>query len=226
MADSGSETVTNLPGMPHLGIQRAIRHFRGQRMRLLRNFFDLGPEMTLLDLGGLPQTWTEAGVEARVFSLNLPVAYLPGQVPERMIFGDGCQLPFPDQSFDLVFSNSVIEHVGGWQRQQQFAAEVRRVGRAYFIQTPDYHFPLEHHLLTPFLHWFPRSVQRSVATRFTLWDVVARPDAEQRRYYIEHYLNDIRLLRAQEMRALFPDGELIRERVAGWSKSLVMLKRP
>jgi 2-polyprenyl-3-methyl-5-hydroxy-6-metoxy-1,4-benzoquinol methylase len=63
--------------------------------------------------------------------------------------------PSAARSFDIVFSNSVIEHVGDAESQQQFAHEIARVGRAYWVQTPNRRFPVEPHLLTPFLHFLP-----------------------------------------------------------------------
>ena len=74
--------------------------------------------------------------------------------------GDGRALPFRDEAFDVVFSNSVIEHVGDAASQRRFAREVARVGRAYWVQTPNRWFPVEQHLLTPLVHWLPKSWQR------------------------------------------------------------------
>ena len=64
---------------------------------------------------------------------------------------DGCRLPFPDQSFDLVFSNAVIEHILGTGRQQQFAREIMRVGKSWFVTTPNYWYPFESHYHLPFI---------------------------------------------------------------------------
>ncbi|HLH14103.1 MAG TPA: class I SAM-dependent methyltransferase [Solirubrobacteraceae bacterium] len=69
-------------------------------------------------------------------------------------------LPFADGEFDLVYCSSVIEHVPP-ARRAAFAAEVRRVGRGWFVQTPARAFPLEPHSLLPAAHWLPRALRRA-----------------------------------------------------------------
>ena len=78
--------------------------------------------------------------------------------PQYALF-DGCALPFPDQSFDLVFSNAVIEHILGPGRQEQFAKEIMRVGKSWFVTTPNFWYPFETHHHLPFFQFLPRPVQ-------------------------------------------------------------------
>jgi SAM-dependent methyltransferase len=73
----------------------------------------------------------------------------------RYVQGDACALPFADGEFDIVFSNAVIEHVGGRERQRRFVAEALRVGRRVFVTTPNRRFPVEVHTRLPLVHWFP-----------------------------------------------------------------------
>jgi SAM-dependent methyltransferase len=73
----------------------------------------------------------------------------------RYVQGDACALPFADGEFDVVFSNAVIEHVGGREQQLRFVAEALRVGRSVFITTPNRRFPLEVHTRLPLVHWLP-----------------------------------------------------------------------
>ena len=73
-------------------------------------------------------------------------------LPAYAVF-DGCSLPFPDKSFDIVFSNAVIEHIIGDGKQAQFARELMRVGRSWFVTTPNYWFPLEPHYHLPFIQF-------------------------------------------------------------------------
>lgn len=83
----------------------------------------------------------------------------PKRYPEvKVVQYAGGRFPFPDQSFDVVWSNAVIEHVGDRTRQLEFVREIARVGRRAFITTPNRHFPVEVHTLTPFLHWLPDPV--------------------------------------------------------------------
>jgi SAM-dependent methyltransferase len=115
-------------------------------------------------------------------------------------------LPFADGEFDLVYCSSVIEHVPP-PRRAAFAAEVRRVGRGFYVQTPAYSFPLEPHALLPFAHWLP------VVLRRPYWRLGAAGEWEQ-----------IELLRRAEMEALF--GPALAERAGGLVKSWVCVRAP
>ncbi|MDZ4801532.1 MAG: methyltransferase domain-containing protein [Bryobacteraceae bacterium] len=179
---------------------------------------------TVLDVGGTPETWTGLGVRPRVTLLNMPRAGVGPDAGFVCVGADGCRLPFADGAFDVVFSNSVIEHVGSEERQRDFAEEVRRVGRSYWVQTPNYWFPIEAHLLTPGVHFLPKTWQRAVLERGSVWEWLEKPSADRREFYIEHFLNDIRLLGAGELRALFPGARIVRERSIGLTKSLVAVK--
>jgi hypothetical protein len=158
--------------------------------------------------------------------LNLPRALPETEGGAARVAADGCALPFRDGAFDIVFSNSVIEHVGGRASQEQFAREAARVGRGYWIQTPNRWFPVEQHLLTPFLHWLPKAWQRAITPRATLWGAWARVTPDRREFYLSHFLNDVRLLGAGDLRRLFPGATLLRERALGVCKSLIACRKP
>jgi len=181
----------------------------------------ISAETRVLDVGGTPETWALLDAQPRVTLLNTPRTRGELAGARAWVAGDGRALPFRDGAFDVVFSNSVIEHVGGADSQRRFASEAMRVGRAYWVQTPNRWFPVEQHLLTPFLHWLPKPVQRWIVPRFTVWSVVARPSPDRREFYQRHYLEEVRLLDARELADLFPGGQIIRERVCGWTKSLI-----
>jgi hypothetical protein len=202
-----------------------MRRFRARRMRAFVIRFGVTEETRILDVGGTPANWLLAGVRPRVTLLNMPRGQERGEDGFAFISGDGCCLPFRDQSFEIVFSNSVIEHVGTRDQQRQFAAEIQRVGKRYWVQTPNRWFPVEPHLLTPLVHWLPRNLQRLCVTKWTLWDWVERPSPDRREFYIRHYLKDIRLLSAPELAALFPGAKILRERSLGWTKSLIAVNR-
>jgi hypothetical protein len=199
------------------------RHFRARRMATFLAALNPTGDTSILDVGGTPATWSDLPVRPRVVILNMP---RESEAFDGMLCvgGDGCALPFRDQAFDIVFSNSVIEHVGCWEKQQRFAAEVARVGRRYWVQTPNRYFPIETHLLTPFLHLLPRSWQLRIAPRFTVWSMLTGVSREQREWYVRHFLDDIRLLDASQMVRLFPGARIIRERAGGFVKSLIALR--
>jgi hypothetical protein len=83
---------------------------------------------------------------------------------------------------------------------------------------------VEPHLLTPLIHFLPRRWQRPIVRRFTVWQWMERPSEDRRAFYVEHYLNDIRLLSHDDMARLFPDATVIRERWLGWTKSLIAVR--
>jgi SAM-dependent methyltransferase len=80
----------------------------------------------------------------------------------RYVQGDACALPFADGEFDIVFSNAVIEHVGGRDRQRRMVSEALRVGRRAFVTTPNRRFPIEVHTRLPFVHWLPKGVSHRI----------------------------------------------------------------
>jgi hypothetical protein len=202
-------------------VETLQRRFRTRRMALLAKSVGLTPDMRVLDVGGTVEIWRLAPVMPRLILLNQARARYEIGAGESVVLGDGTNLPFADQSFDLVFSNSVIEHVGSRTEQARFAAEIARVGKQYWVQTPNRYFPIEHHLWTPFVHWLPRPWQASILQRFSIWKFATNFSAEQREFYIRHYLDSIRLLAASDLRALFPGATVVRERFLGWTKSLV-----
>lgn len=114
-------------------------------------------------------------------------------------------LPFADREFDLAYCSSVIEHVAPPDRGA-FAAEVRRVARGVFVQTPAWSFPVEPHALLPFAHWLPSALRRPY------WRLGAAGDWE-----------DIRLLRRGELEGLFPGTVVHAERLGPLVKSWVAI---
>jgi hypothetical protein len=122
--------------------------------------------------------------------------------------------------FDVVFSNSVIEHLGTLNEQRWMADEIRRVGKRYFVQTPNRYFPLEPHFLVPFFQFLPLRMRVQLVRRFDLgwYGMGGIPDPE----HAEAVVRSIRLLSAGELLRLFPDGRLYRERLFGLTKSLIV----
>ena len=181
----------------------------------------------LLDVGGYPEFWTSRpqAVE-RIDALNIHNRSWHSQSAPRhnikVLVGDGCALELPDKSYDIGFSNSVIEHVGSWERQQEFASEIRRVARVVWVQTPAYECLIEPHYLTLFIHYIPRFYQKKIVRWCTLWGLIQRPSQEQ----IDHMVESTRLLRKTEMQLLFPDCEILTERML-WivPKSYIAVRR-
>lgn len=124
---------------------------------------------------------------------------------------------FGKGEFDVVFSNSVIEHVGGAEDQLAMAKEVRRVGRRYFVQTPNLYFPIEPHFLFPGFQFLSVDLRVAILTRVPLGWYGRVRDAGAAREIV----TSIRLLDEGRMRDLFPDAALHRERFLGLTKSFI-----
>jgi 2-polyprenyl-3-methyl-5-hydroxy-6-metoxy-1,4-benzoquinol methylase len=133
------------------------------------------------------------------------------------IAGDARSVQADDSSSDVVFSNSVIEHVGTYQDQLQMAKEVCRVGRHYFVQTPNNYFPLEPHFLFPFFQFLPIRLRVLLLQNFNLGWFVKTPDQAKAMEIVE----GIRLLSKREFVSLFPKASIYKEKVFGMTKSYV-----
>jgi len=197
--------------------------FRGKRLDRFSGAFALTNSTTILDVGGCPTYWKYRVVPGKFTVLNLPSYVPPADFRGfELVTGDATNLQYPDGSFDIVHSNSVIEHVGTWENQLAFSREARRVGRGLWVQTPAKFFPMEPHTLDLFLHWFPPRFQRHLLRNFTPWGWVLRPTRQQ----VDDFLQSTRLLTYKEMQSLFPDCTILREKVGGVTKSYIAYRGP
>lgn len=80
----------------------------------------------------------------------------------------GGRLPFGDHSFDIVFCSAVLEHVGNRNEQEGFVCELLRVGKRFFLTTPNRGFPVEFHTFLPFIHWLPQPAHQAILRRLGL----------------------------------------------------------
>ncbi len=193
-----------------------LRHFRKSRNRRFIQEMKLTPATTVLDVGGTPSFWQQMPVQPDVTLLNLEA--VPGSGYKQVV-GSACSLPFPDKSFDIVFSNSMIEHLGSWENQVLAANEMLRVGRQLWVQTPYQWFPVEPHYVTPVVHWFPKKVRRALLP-YTVWGLVTHASKE----LCDSTVNEIQLLNIQQMRKLFPQCDITYERFGGLVKSLIAVR--
>jgi hypothetical protein len=200
------------------------RRFRPQRLRLFYSSFRITKETRVLDLGGGLYFWELAKAEGfpvpQVTVLN--VRRGPERSPSEIkwVLGNAKDTGLKDLSFDIVFSNSLVEHLVDWGAQVRFAREVRRLAPHYFVQTPNKSFFVEPHFVTPFIHWLPAPLRRGLGPRATLWGWTSGATRQQ----YEEQLKEIRLLGQGEMRELFPDARCVGERWMGMVKSIVAIK--
>jgi hypothetical protein len=196
-----------------------LHYFRRHRMQRFWERFLVTPETRILDLGGFDFNWSLIPVRPRLTILNLDFP-LETKGAATWVIADARSLPFQDGAFEIVFSNSVIEHLGDFANQQKLAQEIQRVGLRYYVQTPNRWFPVEPHLITPVIHFLPRRWQGRLLRNFTVWGLVTRPSREQ----CAGFLEEVALLDYQKMRSLFPAAEIHRERFLGFTKSLIAVK--
>jgi hypothetical protein len=176
--------------------------------------------MRILDVGGSQSVWERIGFTNQpgihITILNIE-QHTSKYANVECDLGDACGMPqYRDKEFDIVFSNSVIEHVGNDVRIRQMAAELRRVGRNYYIQTPNYYFPVEPHFFFPFFQFLPISVRTTLGQHLNLFFINKRPVRAE----AEAVVRNINLLTKRQVKELFPLARIVEERLFGIVKSI------
>jgi hypothetical protein len=197
--------------------------------KMIRKIHGEKGSVSILDVGGRETYWKtlDPGFlkdhSVKITILNLP-SDLVGEESEFFTYavGDACELSqYPDNAFDIVHSNSVIEHVGDWNRIKMYALEARRLAPCLFIQTPYFWFPIEPHFFKPFHHWLPKSLRVSIWMKFKMGEQrrAANIDQAMQSLDSEPYLLDMEMYRF-----LFPDCTILRERFLFLTKSMVAVR--
>jgi hypothetical protein len=213
-----------------------VRHRSHEaRVELFLRLVHLSAGATVLDLGGSDGSFA-ARIAVRRPDLSFTIADMADTrfiARDRYGFQEAAldpdaPLPFTDNQFDVVLCNSVIEHVtlskqrcldevlteAEWRsaalaRQQEFASEIRRVGRSYFVQTPHPAFPVDPHTWLPF-------------TSRLSHDRVRRLLPVTDRFWVKKCgVADWHLLDERLMSQLFPDARITVERFLGMRKSVI-----
>ena len=187
---------------------------RRKRMRVFATLMKIKEGMSVLDLGGQPMIWDSVAVPLDITILNLPGAALNDIVSHhkiRYVEGDACRVSgFEERQFECVFSNSVIEHVGPADKQADFAREVRRLGKSYWVQTPSMWFPIEAHTGMPFWWFYPPRLRQYFIER---WRIKLPAWTEM--------VEGTRVLTKMDLKQLFPDATIRVEVVFGIPKSYI-----
>lgn len=193
---------------------------RNRRFQLFEAFVARLPRpLNILDIGGTNAFWEQRGWagrrDIRIIALNLEAEPRRFDNIEPAV-GDATNLSqFGNHSFDIVFSNSVIEHLFSFENQRKMASEIQRVGKAYWVQTPNFWFPIEPHFHIPAWQWLPLRVRVALIRRWRCGWRGPCPDPTRARELV----SELRLLTRGEISALFPGARLIPERMAGLVKS-------
>jgi methyltransferase family protein len=187
---------------------------RNRRMRSYVALMDIKEGTSVLDLGGQPMIWDSVPFQINLTILNLPGIAMANHLSHHRIeyvTGDACNVErYVDRTFDTVFSNSVIEHVGSCVKQGEFAREVRRLGKSYWVQTPSKWFPIEAHCGMLFWWFYPKILRRYLIERwrrrFPAWASM---------------VEETTVLTMADLRRLFPEAKIWVETRFGLPKSYV-----
>jgi hypothetical protein len=197
---------------------------RTRRFRIFESLVKTAPRpLRILDVGGTNLFWEQRGWadrdDAQITLLNLSleekrhrnIVSITGDATDLSQFGDG--------SFDVVFSNSVIEHLFTFENQRRMAAEIRRVARAFWVQTPNFWFPMEPHFHVPGWQWMPVGARVAMLRRWKCGWIGPCPDPAKA---LER-VNEVRLMTSRELKELFPGAQLKAERFGGLVKSWIAI---
>ena len=182
------------------------------------------PTDKILDVGVAPHMYLGANFLERWYQWPENIVALAYGSPEeykdfcklfykiKLIFGDGKVLPFPDDYFDIVCCNAVVEHAGNFEEQKRLIYEIMRVAKKAFVTTPNYWFPLDTHTLIPFAHYLPLKM------RFWVYKILNRG------YFAD--LNILNLLKLKELISLFPRDtkvKFIKQRFLGMVSGFIAI---
>ncbi|MDH5573789.1 MAG: methyltransferase domain-containing protein [Gammaproteobacteria bacterium] len=126
---------------------------------------------------------------------------------------------FSDKQFDVVHSNSVIEHVGDHNDQINMAKEVKRIGKHYFVQTPNYWFPIEPHFRMIGWQWLPRSTRIALIQKRKFGSFPIATSYKQ----AEEIVDSAQLLTYSNFRDCFPESRIEHEHFIGLTKSFIAM---
>jgi hypothetical protein len=215
-------SISDIRGLFVGGYGSLGERLRARRWQLIRKHVPELFELKVLDLGGTMGWWLKAPVRPRhVTAVNLDPSEKKDAPWLKVIIGDACYADrlVAGQRFDLVFSNSLIEHVGGPKARLALSHVIRSLAPRYVVQTPYRYFPIEPHWLFPGMQFLPLPIRWSVATRWPLGHTRGWPGSQA--------LNEVmftELFGAMEMRTYFPDGQLYWERFLGIPKSMIVIR--
>jgi ubiquinone/menaquinone biosynthesis C-methylase UbiE len=209
----------------HTSSKSLATKLRLKRFTLLKSLFAELPNsatIRILDVGGTQNFWDKSVVLSELGDVEITIMNISEfkvNAPNiRSIVGDARNMKqFADKEFDVVFSNSVIEHVGSYEDQRQMAKEIKRVGKRYFVQTPNLYFPIEPHFVFPFFQFLPQSVKVWLISHFALGWYGKVTDIEK----ANELASEIRLLSKKEFINLFANAKIVEEKFLGLTKSFI-----
>lgn len=205
-----------------------VNQFRQKRFELLKNGIEKliqKDHFKILDIGGDIQYWKNIGWQhpaCKIHLLNLYESIVPENETHQFSssVGNGLSLEYKKGEVDLIFSNSVIEHVGSYANQQIFAGEVRRVSDKYIVQTPSIWFPLEPHSLIPLFQFLPHPIRALLIMIFNI-NYFPKAKTYKAAIIVSH---STLMFTHKRFKKLFPEAEIQVERFLGIPKSYTAIK--
>ena len=205
-----------------------VNQFRQKRFELLKNGIEKliqKDHFKILDIGGDIQYWKNIGWQhpaCKIHLLNLYESKVPENETDQFSssVGNGLSLEYKKGEVDLIFSNSVIEHVGSYENQQIFANEVRRVSDKYIVQTPSIWFPLEPHSLIPLFQFLPHPIRALLIMTFNI-NYFPKAKTYKAAIIVSH---STLMFTHKRFKQLFPEAEIQVERFLGIPKSYTAIK--
>jgi hypothetical protein len=222
-----ARTIGNYSSANSIGIRFRRARF-APLLEIISNVHRTKGRCSIIDVGGRKEYWSiapegflaEKRVSITITNIEQDSIERPDDSIFKFEFGDGRRLKYADKAFDVVHSNSVIEHVGRWEDMVNFSKEISRVGSAYFVQTPNFWFPFEPHFGMLYFQCLP-----------TPWKIALLMKKERGFFPKMATIDDAKraiesceLLDERMMNCLFADAEIRKERFAGMVKSFVAIR--
>lgn len=198
---------------------------RARKLELFNRIFMPTEQMRLLDIGAEAdpngeelQLIDKYPWKRNISALNISqeqISLIKKHYPDiNAVVGDACELQWPDKFFDIVYSNAVIEHVGTFANQKKMASEIMRVGKRWFVTTPNRWYPFEFHMRLSLVTWLPGNGYLRMG-RIISYNHV------RKRYVFGKKQVGLRLMSARELKRCFPDSEVIKQRVTFMAETLI-----
>ena len=226
---AGAATVAYNPYTDRGSLEFKFRSRRFVKIRqLIETILAERGEARILDIGGTETYWL-IGKEflrqhrnrIKITLVNTEIEHVTDTTMFDALVGDGSNPDlFGSERFDLVHSNSVIEHVGSWERMRAFAENTKRLAPRYYVQTPNYWFPLEPHFRFPGFQYLPERVRVALIMRYSLGFFRRIADLEEARDIIDHHT----LISTRQIRELFADAQVSHEKLLGFNKSIIAIR--
>ncbi len=223
-----AKKLANYDSQTSLGSKFRLRRVE-PLLEMIQSVYQQHGQVTIIDVGGTRQYWNILPLDYfEQYNISVTLVNFPGTVTLKddkhfvFIETDGTDLAnFADQAFHIGHSNSVVEHVGDWDRMVRFAEEISRVSQKLFVQTPNYWFPIEPHCMTPFFHWLPKPLRVWLVLHFKLghWPKATTVSEAVRT------VESARLLDKKMYQALFEHSDIVTERFFLLPKSFVVIKK-